>query len=100
LIENKKRPEWPSLGGVSKRGLIFQHTQRTELDMQYGTVKKWDTTRGFGFIVSDDDEDLFVNANDLDITLKSRGLEEGDRVSFDIRSDLKGEKAINVRLAR
>ena len=68
--------------------------------MQYGTVKKWDSGRGFGFIVSDDDEDLFVNANDLDITLRNRGLQEGDRVSFDVRSDLKGEKAVNVRLAR
>lgn len=68
--------------------------------MEYGTVKKWEASRGFGFIVSDDDEDLFVNVSDLDVTIKNRGLREGDRVSFDIRSDLKGEKAINVRLVR
>lgn len=66
--------------------------------MQYGTVKKWQAPRGFGFIISDDDEDLFVNVRDLDVTLRNRGLREGDRVSFDVRSDLKGEKAINVRL--
>ena len=68
--------------------------------MEYGTVKKWEQSRGFGFIISDEDEDLFVNVADLDVTIKKRGLREGDRVSFDIRSDLKGEKAINVRLAR
>jgi len=68
--------------------------------MQYGVVKKWDASRGFGFITTEDDEDLFVNINDLDITLKKRGLREGDRVMFDVRSDLKGEKAVNVRLAR
>ena len=68
--------------------------------MQYGTVKKWDASRGFGFITTDDDEDLFVNINDLDVTLKKRGLREGDRVRFDVRSDLKGEKAVNVRLAQ
>ena len=68
--------------------------------MEYGTVKKYESTRGFGFIESDDDEELFVNVSDLDITIKKRGLIEGDRVSFDVRSDLKGEKAINVRLAR
>jgi cold shock protein len=68
--------------------------------MEYGTVKKYESARGFGFIESDDDEELFVNVSDLDITIKKRGLREGDRVSFDIRSDLKGEKAINVRLAR
>ena len=67
--------------------------------MQYGIVKNWDSSRGFGFIVTNDDEDIFVNVNDLDITIKKRGLQEGDRVSFDVRSDLKGEKAINVRLA-
>lgn len=67
--------------------------------MEYGIVKNWDPNRGYGFIITEDDEDIFVNANDLDVTLKSRGLREGDRVSFDVRSDLKGEKAINVRLA-
>ncbi len=67
--------------------------------MQFGTVKSWESGRGFGFIISDDDEDLFVNISDLDFTLKNRGLMEGDRVSFDVRSDLKGEKAINVRLS-
>ena len=67
--------------------------------MQYGIVKNWDSSRGFGFIVTNDDEDIFVNVNDLDITIKKRGLQEGDRVSFDVRSDLKGEKATNVRLA-
>jgi len=63
-------------------------------------VKKWDPSRGFGFITTDDDEELFVNINDLDVPLKKRGLREGDRVKFDVRSDLKGEKAVNVRLAR
>jgi|Deesub1362B_J571_1020462.scaffolds.fasta_scaffold08351_3 CspA family cold shock protein len=67
--------------------------------MQYGTVKKWDPVKGYGFITTDDDEDLFVNIHDLDITLKKRGLKVGDRVKFDVRSDLKGEKAVNVRLA-
>ena len=68
--------------------------------MEFGTVKKWESARGFGFIVTDNDEDIFVNVNDLDVTLRNRGLQAGDRVSFDIRSDLKGDKAINVRLAR
>ena len=68
--------------------------------MEYGTVKKYESSRGFGFIISDDDEELFVNVSDLDVTIKKRGLREADRVSFDIRSDLKGEKAINVRLVR
>ena len=67
--------------------------------MQYGTVKMWNSGKGFGFIVSEDDEELFVHANDLHITLQQKGLREGQRVGFDVRQEMKGDKAINVRLA-
>lgn len=67
--------------------------------MIYGTVKMWDNAKKFGFIVSDDDEDFFVHAGGLDITIKGGRLREGQRVKFDVRSDMKGDKAINVRLA-
>lgn len=67
--------------------------------MQYGTVKMWDNSKGYGFIVSDDDEDLFVHVNDLDITVKGKKLREGQRVKFDVRRDMKGDKAIRVKLA-
>lgn len=66
--------------------------------MQYGTVKIWNSQKGFGFIVSDDDENLFVHASDLDITVKEKRLREGQRVGFDIRRDMKGDKAIRVRV--
>lgn len=66
--------------------------------MQKGTVKMWNSLKGFGFIVSDDDDELFVNASDLHITIKDKRLNEGQRVSFDVRSDMKGDKAVNVRL--
>ncbi|MBC7187246.1 MAG: cold shock domain-containing protein [Calditrichaeota bacterium] len=66
--------------------------------MKYGTVKKWDPVRGFGFILSDDDEDLFVHVNDLDPRVRSGGLEEGQRVAFDVRREVKGDRAINVRV--
>ncbi len=66
--------------------------------MQTGTVKLWQSAKGYGFILGDDDEEYFVHIGDLDITLQNRGLREGQRVSFDIRSDLKGEKAVNVRI--
>ncbi len=66
--------------------------------MQYGAVKMWDSSKGFGFIVSDDDEDLFVHVSDLQITVKGNRLREGQRVGFDVRRDMKGDKAINVRV--
>lgn len=66
--------------------------------MQKGTVKLWDRGRGYGFITTDEGDDLFVNVNDLHPALKARGLAEGDRVKFDVRTDMRGDKAVNVRL--
>jgi len=66
--------------------------------MQYGYVKSWDSSKGFGFIETDDDEDLFVHVSDLDITIKGKRLVEGQRVSFDVKSDYRGDKAVHVRI--
>ncbi len=66
--------------------------------MQMGTVIKWDNSKGFGFIQTEDDEELFVHNSDLDVTIKERRLKVGQRVKFDIRSDMKGDKAIHVRV--
>ena len=68
--------------------------------MQKGTVKSWDSARGFGFITSDDGDDLFVHSSDLHITIKTKRLMEGQQVLFDMRRDMKGDKAINVRLVK
>ncbi|MCI0697540.1 cold shock domain-containing protein [candidate division KSB1 bacterium] len=68
--------------------------------MQYGTVKKWDAAKGFGFIVSDDDEELFVHKSDLDVTVPNRQLKNGQRVAFDIVREMKGDRAVRVRAAR
>jgi CspA family cold shock protein len=65
--------------------------------MQSGVVKNWNSQRGFGFIITDDDDELFVNINDLHITLKNSGLREGQRVVFDIKGDMKGDRAVNVK---
>lgn len=65
--------------------------------MQTGIIKHWDAGKGYGFIVSNDDEDIFLHANDLDITLPANTIQVGLKVKFDIRRDMKGDKAINVR---
>jgi CspA family cold shock protein len=68
--------------------------------MQYGTVKMWNPSKGYGFIVSDDEEELFVHVNDLHITVKDKRLREGQRVAFDVRREMKGDKAIRVRVVK
>lgn len=66
--------------------------------MKYGTVKMWDDRKGYGFIVSDDDEDLFVHISDLDVSVRSKRLVPGQRVAFDVRREPKGDRAVNVRV--
>jgi CspA family cold shock protein len=68
--------------------------------MQYGTVKKWDAAKGFGFIVSDDDDELFVHKSDIDATVPNRQLKNGQRVAFDIVREMKGDRAVRVRVAK
>lgn len=65
--------------------------------METGSIKQWDPAKGFGFITTDDDDDLFVHSSDLHVTLKGKHLVEGQRVKFDIRRDMKGDRAVNVR---
>ena len=67
--------------------------------MKYGIVKTWDPIKGFGFILTDEGEDLFLHSSDLDITLSYKQIREGLRVRFDIKSDMKGDRAVHVRQA-
>ncbi len=66
--------------------------------MTRGVVKEYDRLKGFGFIVGDDGEDYFVHVSGLREHLKRKGLRGGQKVSFDIDSDIKGDKAVNVRV--
>ena len=66
--------------------------------MTRGVVKEYDRQKGFGFIAGDDGEDYFVHVSGLREHLKGRGLKGGQKVSFDIDRDIKGDKAVNVRV--
>jgi len=65
--------------------------------MQSGRVKMWDHSKGFGFITSDEGDDLFVHSSDLHVSVKNKRLVEGQPVKFDVRRDMKGDRAVNVR---
>lgn len=63
--------------------------------MANGTVKWFNESKGFGFITTEDNVDVFVHYS----SIQSNGfksLAEGDSVSFDIENGPKGPKAINV----
>ena len=63
-----------------------------------GVVKEYDSLKGFGFITGYDGEDYFVHVSGLREHLKGKGLKGGQKVSFDIDRDIKGDRAVNVRV--
>lgn len=62
--------------------------------MQQGTVKFFNESKGFGFIIpSNGDSELFVHATGL-----LDNVQENDSVSYDIEQGKKGLNAINVKV--
>jgi CspA family cold shock protein len=60
--------------------------------MTNGTVKFYNSQKGFGFIQPDDgSKDVFVHATALE-RAGLRGLNEGQKVSFDTQEDRKTGK--------
>ncbi len=62
---------------------------------EQGTVKWFNTSKGYGFIGRESGEDVFVHFSAIQGD-GYRSLEEGDRVSFDVTKGPKGPQAENV----
>ena len=68
---------------------------------QTGTVKFFNTEKGFGFISPDDgDKDIFVHISSVQQS-GLQGLAENQKVTFETEDDNrgKGPKAINIAVA-
>jgi CspA family cold shock protein len=65
-----------------------------------GTVKFFNSTKGFGFIAPDEGgKDVFVHATAVEAA-GIRALNEGDRVSFELADDKRGRGKQAARLER
>ncbi len=63
--------------------------------MSTGTVKFFNTSKGFGFIEPEDgSKDVFVHQNGL-----IDKITDGDKVTYEIEETQKGLSAIDVRVA-
>lgn len=63
--------------------------------MSEGTVKWFNSQKGFGFIATEDGNDIFVHYSDISSD-GYKTLEEGDSVTFDTVEGEKGLRASNV----
>lgn len=67
--------------------------------MNIGIVKFFNATKGFGFISPESGgKDVFVHVSAVEAA-GMRSLNEGQRVSYEIQSDVKGPKAVNLSAA-
>jgi CspA family cold shock protein len=72
---------------------------RRNFVMTIGTVKFFNTSKGFGFIAPEGGgKDVFVHATAVEAA-GMRSLTEGQKVSFDIVPDARGAKAANLKSA-
>lgn len=62
-----------------------------------GTVKFFNTEKGFGFISRPDGDDIFVHFSNITGD-GFKNLEEGQTVEFEIGEGRKGPEAQNVRV--
>ncbi|NQY67919.1 MAG: cold-shock protein [Flavobacteriales bacterium] len=62
--------------------------------MSNGTVKFFNTTKGFGFITPDEGgKDVFVHLSGV-----VDQITEGDKVTYDVEDGKKGLNAVNVKV--
>ncbi|HYG49727.1 MAG TPA: cold shock domain-containing protein [Flavobacteriales bacterium] len=62
--------------------------------METGTVKFFNTEKGFGFIKMENGKEIFVHVSGVKDQIK-----ENDSVTFEIEEGRKGPNAVNVKLA-
>ena len=66
--------------------------------MANGTVKWFNADKGFGFITSEEGQDLFAHFS----AIQSDGfksLDEGQKVEFDVEEGQRGPQAVNITKA-
>ena len=72
-------------------------SQRRENTLATGTVKFFNSEKGFGFIAREQGDDIFVHYSNIQGS-GYKSLEEGQQVEFDTAPGRKGEEAQNVRV--
>ena len=60
-----------------------------------GTIKWFSNSKGFGFILDDDGQDIFVHYSAIEVK-GYKTLKSGQIVNYDVKYGDKGRHAVNV----
>ncbi|HER6553831.1 TPA: cold-shock protein [Streptococcus pyogenes] len=63
--------------------------------MAQGTVKWFNPEKGFGFISTENGQDVFAHFSAIQ-TNGFKTLEEGQKVAFDVEEGQRGPQAVNI----
>ena len=59
-----------------------------------GTVKWYNSMKGFGFIAGEDGKEVFVHRTSVPADVI---LNEGDQVEYDVEDSERGQRAVNIK---
>lgn len=65
--------------------------------MESGLIKMIDPIKGFGFIITEEEDEVYFNLQDIHPKFRGKNFREGDRVGFDLKREIKGDRAVNIR---
>ncbi len=86
-----------SMGFLSVIGYIYGRKIKRNFRGETGTIKWFDPSKGYGFLVRDKGGDLFVHLRSVQ-SQDRRKLKENTRVRFSVEDTEKGPQAENIRI--
>ena len=86
-----------SMGFLSIIGYIYGRKIKRNFRGETGTIKWFDPSKGYGFLVRDKGGDLFVHLRSVQ-SQDRRTLKENTRVRFSVEDTEKGPQAENIRI--
>ena len=86
-----------SIGFLSIVGFIYGRKIKRNFRGETGTIKWFDPSKGYGFLIRDKGGDLFVHLRAVQ-NQDRRKLKENTRVRFSVEETEKGPQAENIRI--
>ena len=86
-----------SMGFLSIIGFIYGRKIKRNFRGETGTIKWFDPSKGYGFLIRDKGGDLFVHLRSLQ-SQDRRKLKENTRVRYSVENTEKGPQAENIRI--